>query len=99
MAINFGSTGAISASFLARDNGYWVAYLVPTCIFATVPIVLYFGRNSYVKTPPRGSIVLETFRVIGLCLSARATFNPVALIRDLRRPGFWDPAKPSASPS
>ncbi|KAJ7352072.1 peptide transporter PTR2B [Mycena albidolilacea] len=95
MAINFGSTGAISASFLARDNGYWVAYLVPTCIFATVPIVLYFGRNSYVKTPPRGSIVLETFRVIGLCLSARATFNPVALIRDLRRPGFWDPAKPS----
>ncbi|KAJ7796090.1 peptide/h+ symporter protein [Mycena olivaceomarginata] len=95
MAINFGSTGAISASFLARDNGYWVAYLVPTCIFATVPIVLYLGRNSYVKTPPRGSIILETFRVIGVCLSARATFNPVALIRDLRRPGFWDPAKPS----
>jgi POT family proton-dependent oligopeptide transporter len=46
MAINFGATGAISASFLARDNGYWVAFLVPTCIFATVPIVLYLCRNS-----------------------------------------------------
>ncbi|KAF7335688.1 Peptide/h+ symporter protein [Mycena venus] len=96
MAINFGSTGAISASFLARDNGYWVAFLVPTCIFATVPIVLYLCRNHYVKTPPRGSILLETFRVIGVCLSAHWTFNPIALYRDLKSPGFWDAAKPSS---
>lgn len=96
MAINFGSTGAISASFLARDNGYWVAFLVPTCIFATVPIVLYLCRNSYIKTPPRGSIILETFRVVGVCLAARWSFNPVLLYRNLRATGFWDVAKPSA---
>ncbi|KAK7055780.1 Peptide/h+ symporter protein [Favolaschia claudopus] len=96
MAINFGSTGAISASFLARDNGYWVAYLVPTCIFAVIPIILYLCRNSYVKTPPRGSIILETFRVVGVCLSARWTWNPLALIREVRSEGFWEPAKPSS---
>ncbi|KAJ7053645.1 peptide transporter PTR2B [Mycena amicta] len=95
MAINFGSTGAISASFLARDHGYWVAFLVPTCIFACVPIVLYACRNSYVKTPPRGSIILETLRVVKVCLAARWTWNPIALVRDVKQAGFWDAARPS----
>jgi POT family proton-dependent oligopeptide transporter len=58
-AINFGSTGAISASFLARDNGYWAAFLVPTCIFVLVPFVLLIGKKNYVVTPPRGSVLLE----------------------------------------
>lgn len=58
-AINFGSTGAISAAFLARDNGYWSAYLVPTCIFVLVPFVLLAGKKNYIMTPPRGSILLE----------------------------------------
>ena len=58
-AINVGACGAISASFLARDNGYWAAYLVPTCIFALVPGVLVLGRKNYVVTPPRGSVLLE----------------------------------------
>ncbi|KAJ7866232.1 peptide/h+ symporter protein [Mycena olivaceomarginata] len=96
VAINLGSTGAISASFLARDNGFWVAYLVPTCVFATVPIVLLGCRKYYVVTPPRGSILLETFRVIGLCLVARWNWNPIAFWRNIRSPGFWDPAKPSS---
>jgi POT family proton-dependent oligopeptide transporter len=58
-AINFGSVGAISASFLARDNGYWAAFLVPTCIFALVPIIMAFGKKYYVLTPPRGSVLLD----------------------------------------
>ncbi|KAJ7263676.1 peptide/h+ symporter protein [Mycena haematopus] len=96
MAINLGSTGAISASFLARDNGFWVAYLVPTCVFAVVPIVLFSCRKYYVVTPPRGSILLETFRVILLCLAVRWSWNPIITWRNIRRPGFWDPAKPSS---
>ena len=58
-AINFGAAAAISASFLARDQGYWVAFLVPTIIFAIIPIVLVFGKKLYVNTPPRGSVLLE----------------------------------------
>jgi len=58
-AINMGSCGAISASFLSRDKGFWVAYLVPTVLFILVPGVLWIGRNNYIKTPPRGSILLE----------------------------------------
>lgn len=62
-AVNFGSCGAISASFLARDHGYWSAFLVPTCIFAIVPFVLLLGKKNYIVTPPRGSILLEVNRL------------------------------------
>ncbi|KAJ7081198.1 peptide/h+ symporter protein [Mycena belliarum] len=96
MAINLGSTAAISAAFLARDRGYWVAYLVPTCVFAAVPVVLYACRGVYVKTPPRGSIILETFRVVGMCVAAQWARNPVAFVRGLRAEAFWDVAKPSS---
>lgn len=58
-AINLGATAAISASFLARDQGYWVAFLVPTLIFVLIPIVLVFGKKLYARTPPRGSVLLE----------------------------------------
>jgi POT family proton-dependent oligopeptide transporter len=58
-AINLGATAAISASFLARDQGYWVAFLVPTIIFAIIPIVLVLGKKLYVNTPPRGSVLIE----------------------------------------
>jgi POT family proton-dependent oligopeptide transporter len=94
-AINFGSCGAISASFLARDHGYWAAYLVPTCIFCLVPFVLLAGKKQYVKTPPRGSILLETWRVISMSMSRAWSFNPVTTLHNMRRDDFWDPAKPS----
>lgn len=94
-AINFGSTGAISASFLARDQGYWIAYLIPTLIFVLVPFVLVLGKRFYVVTPPRGSILLETFRVIGFALKPALSFNPIKSVKLMHRPEFWDPAKPS----
>ncbi|KAF9476780.1 peptide transporter PTR2B [Pholiota conissans] len=97
-AINFGSCGAISASFLARDHGYWVAFLIPTLIFLLVPFVLIFGRKYYVLTPPRGSILLETLRVITIALAPKWSINPIATIRGIRAKDFWDPAKPSHYP-
>ena len=97
-AINLGACGAISASFLARDHGFWQAFLVPTCILALVPVVLLAGRKNYVVTPPRGSIVLETLRVIRLCASQRWSWNPAAFVKNVQKPGFWDVAKPSYYP-
>ncbi|KAF9053598.1 PTR2-domain-containing protein [Hymenopellis radicata] len=95
-AINWGSAGAISASFLARDHGYWAAFLVPTCLFVLVPIVLAAGRKNYIVTPPRGSILLETLRVIAMCVGDKLSWNPRKTIKQLRAPGFWDVAKPSS---
>ncbi|KAJ7866251.1 peptide/h+ symporter protein [Mycena olivaceomarginata] len=71
VAINLGSTGAISASFLARDNGFWVAYLIPTCVFATVPIVLLGCSYKGGKIPGRitwdDEFVGEMHRTVEAC--------------------------------
>jgi proton-dependent oligopeptide transporter, POT family len=95
LAINLGSCGAISASFLARDNGYWAAFLVPTCIFALVPLVMAIGKKYYVVTPPRGSVFLETLRVWGICMAPHWSLNVVGMVKSAKQPGFWDAAKPS----
>ncbi|TCD69597.1 hypothetical protein EIP91_007019 [Steccherinum ochraceum] len=94
-AINFGSVGAISAAFIARDHGYWISFLVPTLIFCLIPAVLVLGKSKYTMTPPRGSILLETTRVIGYALAPAWSPNPIRTIRNIRQPNFWDPAKPS----
>ncbi|KDR84459.1 hypothetical protein GALMADRAFT_206075 [Galerina marginata CBS 339.88] len=95
-AINVGACGAISASFLARDHGYWIAFLIPTILFMLVPFILLLGKNKYVKTAPRGSILLETLRVIRMALGPRWSLNPVQTYRGIKAPDFWDPAKPSS---
>jgi POT family proton-dependent oligopeptide transporter len=94
-AINVGSCCAISASFLARDKGYWVAFLVPTVVIALIPSVLLLGRKSYVTTPPRRSVLLDTFRVIGMCLGPALSVNPARTLRNIKEPNFWNVAKPS----
>ncbi|KAF9531412.1 peptide transporter PTR2B [Crepidotus variabilis] len=94
-SINLGACGAISASFVARDHGFWVAWLIPTGIFCLVPGVLLIGKKYYVKTAPRGSVLLETIRVIRMAMAPAWSINPVNTIRAIKAPTFWNPAKPS----
>ena len=58
-SINFGFAAAISTSFIARDHGHWLTFLVTTIVLAAAAIVLPVGKGHYIKTPPRGSIILE----------------------------------------
>lgn len=94
-AINFGSCGAISASFLARDHGFWIAWLVPTGIFMIVPFVMMAGKKRYVMTPPRGSVLLETIRCIRLSLGPAWSVNPIRTFKNCQNVDFWKPSKPS----
>jgi POT family proton-dependent oligopeptide transporter len=93
-AINVGAACSISAPFLARDQGYWAAYLLPTCIFLLVPGVLLVGKKHYVTTPPRGSVLLEVGRVIKMAARGKWTLNLIKLYKTFRADEFWDPAKP-----
>lgn len=93
-AINIGSACSISGTFLARDQGYWAAFLVPTCVFILVPGVLIIGKKHYVITPPRGSILIEVGRVIKMATRGKWTFNLVKLYKTFHADDFWDTAKP-----
>jgi POT family proton-dependent oligopeptide transporter len=72
-----------------------LAYALPTFVFLLIPLVLYAGRNIYTLTPPRGSIILETARVVAVASKGKWTLNPVTLYKRFKRPDFWAQAKPS----
>ena len=75
--------------------GFYLAYLLPTIIFCLCPLVLFFGRNLYVCSPPEGSVLPAALRIWRLALHGRWTLNPVKLYRNMTAADFWEAAKPS----
>jgi POT family proton-dependent oligopeptide transporter len=49
---------------LESKVGFWLAYLLPLCIFGIGFTVLVSERKSYIDRPPSGSVVLHAFRII-----------------------------------
>jgi len=93
------STLALLAAFLPfieRDVGYWLAYLVPTIVYGLVPIVLYIGRKRYVRTPPKGSVVVDAVRIMRIVFRGAWSWNPFRMVLNLTRRVNWDDARPTA---
>ncbi|PRP83295.1 oligopeptide transporter [Planoprotostelium fungivorum] len=63
LMINVGGLASIATTSAERYVGYWLSYTIPAALFFGVPLVLIIGYSRYVKTPPRGSVLLEAFRV------------------------------------
>ncbi|KAK9711330.1 hypothetical protein K7432_007909 [Basidiobolus ranarum] len=58
-SINVGSlVGGVVTPQLEKYVGFWVAYAVPTFMFALAIAVFYYGRHRYVKIPPSGESTL-----------------------------------------
>ncbi|ORX60330.1 PTR2-domain-containing protein [Hesseltinella vesiculosa] len=66
--INVGGLSAIATTSLEKFVGFWPAYLLPTLMFIIGICITLIGRNRYVQTPPRGSVFLETFKVISVAI-------------------------------
>ncbi|GAA5830943.1 hypothetical protein JCM11251_005087 [Rhodosporidiobolus azoricus] len=88
VCINLGAlAGQIGMVYAVKYHGFWVAFLIPTLVFATTPVILYLGRNRYVRTPPTGSTLGKAFRTLGVCLKGR-WLKPKQWYAD----DFWKPA-------
>ncbi|KAF8155410.1 peptide transporter PTR2A [Crassisporium funariophilum] len=84
--INLGALiGQISMTYAEKFVGFYMAYTLPTIIFLLCPLVLYFGRNRYIRSPPTGSVLATSFRLLNL----------VKTYKNMTAPDFRDNAKPS----
>lgn len=92
--INVGSLSSIATTELEHNVGFWAAFLLPTIVFLGTPIVLITARSTYYKVPPRGSVLIETYRVWKIALRGFWT-HPIRYIRESRATGVWNRAKPS----
>ncbi|KAF8574983.1 PTR2-domain-containing protein [Ramaria rubella] len=92
--INVGSLSAIATTELEHNVGFWASFILPTIVFLGTPIVLIAANKTYHKVPPRGSIVVETYRVWRIALRGFWT-NPIKYLKESRSTGVWNRAKPS----
>ncbi|KAG0053833.1 peptide transporter ptr2 [Gryganskiella cystojenkinii] len=67
-SINLGSLSAIITTNAEKYYSFWLAYLIPLIMFNGAVYALWWGKDKVVKAPPRGSVLLEAFRVIGIAL-------------------------------
>lgn len=94
--INIGALiGQIGMTYSEKYVGFWLAYLLPTIIFCLCPIVLFVGRNHYIRSPPTGSVLPAALRIWRISLHGRWSFNPRTLWKNWTAPDFWEAAKPS----
>jgi len=94
--INFGALiGQIGMVYAEKYVGFWLAFTLPTIVFLLCPIVLWYGRNRYVRSPPTGSVLSLAFRLWGLASKGRWSLNPYATYKRLRADDFWESVKPS----
>ncbi|CDO75854.1 hypothetical protein BN946_scf184833.g5 [Trametes cinnabarina] len=94
--VNVGSLiGQISMAYSEKYVGFWLAYTLPTVVFLLAPIVLYIGRNRYVRSPPQGSVLGQAVRIWRFAAKGRWSWNPVRTWRNLNSPDFWESVKPS----
>ncbi|EAU39068.1 conserved hypothetical protein [Aspergillus terreus NIH2624] len=94
--INVGSLiGSIAMVYAEKYVGFWLAFLLPTIMFALCPLVIFLCRNKYEVTPPTGSVAAKAFKLWSLALHGRWSWNPVTFVKNCRSDDFWESVKPS----
>ncbi|CAI8509684.1 unnamed protein product [Hanseniaspora opuntiae] len=88
-AINIGAFISLGAGYLARNKGYFYAFLLPLFIFATIPFILYPLKRKIQDPPPAGNSILQDFvKVIKVALEGN-------FLKRVKEGTFWEYPKPS----
>lgn len=96
MFINIGSlTGQIGMVYVEKYVGFWCSFLLPTIMFCFCPLVLWFCKNRYHRSPPTGSVLIRAFKLWGLAQKGKWSINPVQTRRNFKSDNFWEDVKPS----
>ena len=70
-----------------------VCLFLPTIVFALCPIVLWIGRNRYIRSPPTGSVLATAIRLWRFAARGRWRWNPVETVRLMNADDFWENVK------
>ncbi|MCJ1308534.1 hypothetical protein MMC25_002187 [Agyrium rufum] len=97
--INIGAlVGQIGMVYAEKYVGFWLSYLLPTLIFLTCPLVLWYGNSRYKKSPPQGSVFSKAFHILFHASKGRWSINPIKTWKLHSDGTFWENAKPSRIP-
>ncbi|THU77529.1 hypothetical protein K435DRAFT_877721 [Dendrothele bispora CBS 962.96] len=93
--INVGALiGQITMTYAEKYVGFWLAFTLPTIVFLLCPIVLWAGRNRYIRTPPTGSVLTTAMQLWTFAMKGRWSISPVTTVKRMRADDFWENVKP-----
>ncbi|KAG9245409.1 POT family-domain-containing protein [Calycina marina] len=95
--INIGAlVGQIGMVYSEKYVGFWLAYLLPTLMLCICPLVMWYGRDRYTRTPPTGSVLSKAVKLFLRANKGCWSINPVTTYKRLHDGMFWERVKPSA---
>lgn len=96
MLINIGSlTGSLAMVYSEHYVGFWLSYLLPTIVFCIAPMVLAYYKKYYTLSPPTGSVMATSYKLLRLAFKGRWSWNLAQTKRNFKDPDFWNKVKPS----
>ncbi|KAL8712635.1 MAG: hypothetical protein Q9220_003166 [cf. Caloplaca sp. 1 TL-2023] len=96
MMVNIGALiGQIGMVYAEKYVGFWLSFLLPTCLFMVCPSIMFLMRNRYAKRPPTGSVLAKALKLWGFAMRGRWSLNPIRTVQNMRSDDFWESAKPS----
>ncbi|KAF4630054.1 hypothetical protein G7Y89_g8089 [Cudoniella acicularis] len=94
VCINIGALSLLATPYMERDVGFWSAYLMCFCMFFIGMAVVLLGKKYYIVRPPKGSIITNAFKAIGIMIKHRNMNAPKPSYQEeFGRPGqnlSWD---------
>lgn len=77
LMINIGALlGQISMVYAEKYVGFYLSFLLPTCLFTLCPLVLYVLRHKYSRQRPVGSVYGKAWKVWRLATKGQVSWNP-----------------------
>ncbi|KKY27564.1 putative oligopeptide transporter [Phaeomoniella chlamydospora] len=94
--INVGAIiGQVTMVYTERYIGFWLAFTLPTIMFAICPLVLWLCKNKYYHAPPTGSVLGKFCHLYAFALKGKVSINPVTTYKNITARSFWEDVKPS----
>ena len=66
--INVGAFFGIATTYAEKYVGYWLAFLLPTILYLSLPILLALQYKKTIKMPPNGSELNNVFAICGMAI-------------------------------
>ncbi|KAI4218571.1 MAG: hypothetical protein L6R36_008882 [Xanthoria steineri] len=96
LMVNIGAlAGQIGMVYAEKYVGFWLSFVLPTCLFLCCPTVMWLMRNKYARRPPTGSVLTKALKLWVLAMKGRWSLNPVTTAKNMRSDEFWESVKPS----
>lgn len=77
LMVNLGAlAGQIGMVYAEKYVGFWLSFVLPTCLTLCCPTVMWLMRNKYARRPPTGSVLTKAIKLWGLAMKGRWSLNP-----------------------